>query len=105
MPDAVLDQYWANHAWVCSDTALSAREKALIALGAAAAIQCQYRTPFHTAQLKLFGLDTEQIKEAGWVAQNVAGASTYLHGVRYDSETFEKELDKLVEFRKGLHEE
>lgn len=105
MPDAVLDQYWTNHVWVCNDTALSGREKALIAFGAAAAIQCKYRTPFHTEQLKLFGLDSEQVKEASWVAQNVAGASMYLHGIRYAPETFEKELEMLVEFRKGAHEE
>jgi AhpD family alkylhydroperoxidase len=104
MPDAVLDQYWTNHVWVCNDTALSGREKALIAFGAAAAIQCKYRTPFHTEQLKLFGLDTEQIKEAGWVAQNVAGASTYLHGVRYDPDIFGKELEMLVEFRRRSHD-
>ncbi len=35
MPDAVLEQYWANHVWVCSDSALSGRDKALIAFGAA----------------------------------------------------------------------
>jgi AhpD family alkylhydroperoxidase len=104
MPDAVLDQYWSNHAWVCSDTALTGREKALIAFGAAAAIRCEYRTPFHTAQLTLFGLDSEQIKEAGWVAQNVAGTSTYLHGIRYKQDKFMEELESLVEYRKKSHE-
>jgi len=103
MPNAVLEQYWTNHVWVCSDTALSGRDKALIAFGAAAAIKCEYRTPFHTAQLTLFGMDAEQIKEAGWVAQNVSGASTYLHGIRYNQETFMQELDTLVEFRKKSH--
>ena len=103
MPDAVLEQYWDNHVWVCSDSALSGREKALIAFGAAAAIHCGYRTPFHTAQLALFGMNDEQIKEAGWVVQNVTGASAYLHGVRYNQETFGQELDALVEFRKKSH--
>lgn len=103
MPDAVLEQYWENHVWVCSDSSLSGREKALIALGAASALHCEYRTPFHTAQLLLGGMDDEQIKEAGWVAQNVAGASAYLHSVGYSRELFLKELDALVEFRKKLH--
>ena len=103
MPDAVLDQYWENHVWVCSDSALSGREKALIAFGAAAAIHCGYRTPFHTAQLALSGMDDEQIKEAGWVVQNATGASAYLHGVGYDQETFRQELDRLVEYRKNQH--
>jgi AhpD family alkylhydroperoxidase len=101
MPDEVLDQYWVNHVWVCNDSALPAREKMLIAFGAAAAIHCGYRTPFHAAQLGLAGMDDEQIKEAGWVVQNVKGASAYLHGVGYDQETFKQELDALVEHRKN----
>lgn len=101
MPDAVLDQYWVNHVWVCNDSALSAREKMLIAYGAASAIHCEYRTPFHTAQLMLAGIDDEQVKEAGWVVQNVTGASAYLHGIGYDKETFRQELDALAEHRKN----
>ena len=41
-PDAVLEQYWTSIGWVLSDTALSGRDKALIAFGAAAAIHCEY---------------------------------------------------------------
>ena len=100
MPDEVLDQYWTNHVWLCNDSALSAREKMLIAFGAAAAIHCVYRTPFHTAQLSLAGIQDEQLKEAGWVVQNVTGASAYLNGVGYDVTTFKNELDTLAEYRK-----
>ena len=42
MPDAVLDQYWTTLSWVLSDTALSGRDKALVAFGAAAATHCEY---------------------------------------------------------------
>lgn len=42
MPDAVLDQYWATTSWLMSDTGLSARDKALVAYGAASAIHCPY---------------------------------------------------------------
>lgn len=42
MPDAVLDQYWTTTKWVMSDTSLSARDKALVAFGAASAIHCTY---------------------------------------------------------------
>lgn len=100
MPDEVLDQYWANHVWLCGDSALSAREKMLIAYGAAVAIHCQYRTPFHTAQLQLVGTSDEQLREAAWIVQNVVGASAYLNGVNYDEEIFKNGLDKLVEHRK-----
>lgn len=42
MPDAALAQYWATQRWVLSDSELSAREKALVAFGAATAIHCAY---------------------------------------------------------------
>ena len=41
-PDAVLEQMWSSVGWVTGDTALSARDKALVAYGAAAAIHCEY---------------------------------------------------------------
>lgn len=97
MADDVLDQYWTNHLWLCSDTALSKRDKVLIAYGAATAIHCNYRIPFHTAQLRLENTSDEQLSEAGWIVQNVVGASAYLNGVRYDAEKFEEELNTLVE--------
>jgi alkylhydroperoxidase/carboxymuconolactone decarboxylase family protein YurZ len=42
MPEPVLEQYWTTLNWVMSDTALSARDKALVAFGAATAIHCGY---------------------------------------------------------------
>ena len=42
MPDAVLDQYWTTLSWVLSDTQLAARDKALVAFGAASAAHCSY---------------------------------------------------------------
>jgi alkylhydroperoxidase/carboxymuconolactone decarboxylase family protein YurZ len=42
MPEAVLEQYWTTLNWVMSDTKLSARDKALVAFGAATAIHCGY---------------------------------------------------------------
>ncbi len=41
-PDAVLEQYWSLIGWMLSDTKLLARDKALVAFGAAAAIHCEY---------------------------------------------------------------
>ena len=42
MADPVLEQYWASLSWVLSDTTLAARDKALVAFGAAAATHCGY---------------------------------------------------------------
>lgn len=43
-------------------------------------------------------MSDEQIKEAGWMAQSVAGASAYLHGVDYDAGKFRQELGKIVDY-------
>ena len=42
MPDTVLEQYWATLSWVLADTKMTARDKALVAFGAASAIHCGY---------------------------------------------------------------
>ena len=41
-PDGQLEHAWATLTWVLGDTRLTAREKALVSFGAAAAVQCQY---------------------------------------------------------------
>ncbi|MBI4565651.1 MAG: hypothetical protein HY716_13235 [Planctomycetes bacterium] len=42
MPDAVLEQQWQALKWELGDTKLSARDKALIAFGAATSSGCRY---------------------------------------------------------------
>jgi len=42
MPDPQLEHQWGMIAWVLSDSVLSARDKALVSFGAAAAIHCPY---------------------------------------------------------------
>jgi alkylhydroperoxidase/carboxymuconolactone decarboxylase family protein YurZ len=42
MPEPILEQYSNTLNWVTSDTTLSARDKALVAFGAASAIHCAY---------------------------------------------------------------
>ena len=97
MPEEVLKQYWTALTWVLGDTEMAARDKVLIAFGAAAAIHCAYWVPFHKAQLALNGYTEEQIKEAGWVVQSVTGASAYLYGTGYDIGKFEQQVDQIVE--------
>ena len=41
-PDSILEQYWSVLTFYLSDTALSARDKALIGFGASAANHCEY---------------------------------------------------------------
>ena len=40
--DVVLEQQWNEMGWFQSDSALSPRDKALVAFGAAAATHCEY---------------------------------------------------------------
>jgi hypothetical protein len=42
-------------------------------------------------------MSDEHVREASWVAQSVAGASAYLHGVGYSVEEFKKELERTME--------
>jgi len=41
-PDIVLEQWWTGLGWLQSDSAISARDKVLVAFGAAAAAHCEY---------------------------------------------------------------
>lgn len=50
--------------------------------------------------MALQGFDDEQVKEAGWVVQSVAGASAYIYGTDYDMGKFKEELDLMVEYIK-----
>jgi hypothetical protein len=42
LPDSQLEHQWGLTAWFLSDSKLTARDKALVAFGAAAAGRCQY---------------------------------------------------------------
>jgi AhpD family alkylhydroperoxidase len=95
-PDGAIEQFWATFTWLFSDTKLSGRDKALVALGAAVVLHCKYCIPFHTAQVAMHGIAGDQIKEASWAANSVAGFGSYLHGIGYDLDRFLKELDGAV---------
>ena len=41
-PDSTLEQYWSLMTFYMSDTAISARDKALIGFGASTANHCEY---------------------------------------------------------------
>jgi AhpD family alkylhydroperoxidase len=87
--------------WFMSDSKLTARDKALVAFGAAAATHCPYWVPFHTEQLRLSGMAEEEITEAAGAVQQSAGASAYLAGIGYNTEKFQEELSNAVEYIKS----
>jgi len=73
-----LDWYRA----VFAEGALTAREKALIALGAAHAVQCPYCIESYSKACLERGADVEQMTEAVHVAAAIRGGATLVHGVQ-----------------------
>jgi AhpD family alkylhydroperoxidase len=97
----------ADHSWgivrdlELSETALQPRDKALIGVGVAAALQCQYCTHFHTEQAKVDGASDEQITEAVNLASTIRYFSTVLHGAQVDYNEFVDETAGIVEHVKS----
>jgi len=67
---------------VFEDGALSKREKALIALAVAHAVQCPYCIDAYTDAGLEAGADLEQMTEAVHVACAIRGGASLIHGVQ-----------------------
>ena len=67
---------------VFEDGALSEREKALIALAVASAVQCPYCIDAYTQSALEKGSNLEQMTEAIHVANAIRGGSSLVHGVQ-----------------------
>ena len=75
---------------VFEDGALTAREKSLIALGVAHAVQCPYCIDAYTQDSLSKGSDIEQLTEVAHVAAAIKGGAALVHGVQ-----MRKVADKL----------
>ena len=67
---------------VFEDGALSAREKSLIALAVAHAIQCPYCIDSYSKDALRKGADLDQMTEAVHVAAALRGGASLVHGVQ-----------------------
>ncbi len=67
---------------VFEEGALSVREKALIALGVAHAIQCPYCIDAYSEESLRNGADPEQMTEAVHVAAAIRGGASLVHGIQ-----------------------
>jgi 4-carboxymuconolactone decarboxylase len=67
---------------VFKDGALSAREKSLIALAVAHAVQCPYCIDAYSKDCLEKGSDLDQMTEAVHVAAAIRGGATLVHGVQ-----------------------
>ena len=76
------DLFMAYYGKVFQDGALTAREKALIALAVAGAVECPYCIDSYTQSCLEKGVTEEQMTEAFHVANAIRGGATLVHGVQ-----------------------
>ena len=76
------EKFFAWYGAVFADGALSAREKALIALGVAHAVQCPYCIDAYTQESLKLGADGDQMTEAVHVAAAIRGGASLVHGIQ-----------------------
>ena len=76
------DTFMQYYGSVFAEGALTAREKSLIALAVAHAVQCPYCIDSYTQDCLSKGVDEEQMTEAVHVAAAIRGGATLVHGVQ-----------------------
>lgn len=76
------DLFMAYYGKVFEDGALTSREKALIALAVAAAVQCPYCIDSYTNSCLEKGVTEEEMTEAFHVANAIRGGAALAHGVQ-----------------------
>lgn len=76
------DKFFDYYGAVFDDSALSGKEKALIALAVAHAVQCPYCIEAYTEESLEKGYSEEQMMEAVHVASAIRGGASLVHGVQ-----------------------
>lgn len=84
------DKFFSYYNDVFKDGALTKREKSLIALAVAHAIQCPYCIDAYTSDSLKQGADEEQMMEAVHVAGAIRGGATLVHGVQMMNQVKDK---------------
>ncbi len=74
--------FFAYYDSVFEDGALSAREKALVALAVAHTVQCPYCIEAYSTACLESGSDLEEMTEAVHVATAIRGGASLVHGVQ-----------------------
>ena len=76
------DKFFAWYGEVFKDGALSAKEKSLIALAVAHAVQCPYCIDAYSSDAYEKGWNEQQMMEAVHVAASIKGGAALVHGVQ-----------------------
>ena len=79
---ALADKFFAWYNAVFAEGALTEREKSLIALAVAHAVQCPYCIDAYTTESLQKGADLEQMTEAVHVAAAIRGGASLVHGIQ-----------------------
>jgi 4-carboxymuconolactone decarboxylase len=79
---ALWDKFMGYYSAVFAEGALTEREKALIALAVAHAVQCPYCIDAYTQACLEKGSNIEEMTEALHVAAVIRGGSSLVHGVQ-----------------------
>jgi alkylhydroperoxidase/carboxymuconolactone decarboxylase family protein len=86
------DKFFDWYGAVFEEGALSAREKAMIALAVAHAVQCPYCIDAYTEESMKFGYSKEQMMEAVHVAGAIRGGASIVHGVQMMNKVNKQEM-------------
>jgi 4-carboxymuconolactone decarboxylase len=76
------ERFFSYYGAVFADGALSVREKALIALAVAHAVQCPYCIDAYSEECLKQGADVEQMTEAVHVSTAIRGGASLVHGLQ-----------------------
>ena len=76
------DKFFSYYGEVFKDSELSAKEKSLIALAVAHAVQCPYCIDAYSSDAFEKGWSEGQMMEAVHVASAIRGGATLVHGVQ-----------------------
>ncbi len=79
---ALWEKFLAWYSAVFAEGALTEREKSLIALGVAHAVQCPYCIDAYSKTCLEKGADVQQMTEAVHVAAAIRGGASLVHGVQ-----------------------
>jgi alkylhydroperoxidase/carboxymuconolactone decarboxylase family protein len=80
--EGLAKRFFEYYGAVFQDGALTAREKSLVALGVAHAVQCPYCIDAYTQDTLSKGCDVEQLTEVVHVACAIKGGSALVHGLQ-----------------------
>lgn len=83
------EKFSAWYGAVFEEGALTAREKALIALAVSHAVQCPYCIDAYSQDCLEKGADPEQMTEAVHVAAAIRGGASLVHGVQMRNKVLE----------------